>query len=317
MSARTLRGGPGKPSLAVLGDLLLEIAVTSERPVERGTDVPGAVRLRRGGSAANTAAAFGRLGGRPVFIGSVGRDGVGRRLVASLREDGVTVHAVRADAPSARLVAIIERGGERSFVTERAAADLLRGADVRPGWLRGCGALHLPGYSLYNEPVSEAAQAAVVIARQAGALISVDLSSRAPLLSFGRHRAAKLLDSLAPDVLFATVSEGSVLARGESWEALLAVARTVVLKEGAEGCRVMWRGASEGVEQLAVATSPVAATDTTGAGDAFSAGFLYTLLAGGGRKAQPWSAALLRRAAVAGHRAAAELLSGPRRELTL
>lgn len=349
MTARTIRAARRKPSLVVLGDLLLEVAVTAARPVLVGTDVPGSVRVRRGGSAANVAAAFAGLGGRASLVGAVGRDGVGRRLVDVLRSSGVTVHAIRVDAPTARLLDLIDRNGERSFVTERAAADRLRATDLRVSWLAGAGALHLPGYSLYNLPVAEAATAAVRLLRgsgnaetsgtggRVGPIVSIDLSSRAPMLAFGRQAAWHLIGELAPDLLFANASEAGALARAGGPVKLLELAATVVIKEGASGCRVLWRGAAGAVEQLAVATTPIAAADTTGAGDAFAAGFLFTLLsaaaaegaaraggesrtrgeAGPADAAQPWSAAVLRRAALAGHRAAADLLRRPRTELDL
>ena len=67
---------------------------------------------------------------------------------------------------------------------------------------------------------------------------------------------------------------------------------------------------------MEVAAKPLVATDTTGAGDAFDAGFLYSLLVSGFDRSAP-SAALLRRAALAGHRSAARLLMRPRPELAL
>jgi sugar/nucleoside kinase (ribokinase family) len=334
MTARAIRRAPRQPGLVVLGDLLLEVAVTAARPVQVGTDVPGSVRVRRGGSAANVAVAFAGLGGRASLIGSVGRDGVGRRLVDALRDSGVTVHAVRVDAPTARLLDLIDRSGERSFVTERAAADGLRAADLRASWLRGARALHVPGYSLYNQPVGAAAGAAVGLLREPGRaqgsgsraplrpIVSVDLSSRAPMLAFGRQAAWQLIGELGPDVLFANASEGTALVRAGGLPKLLELASTVVIKEGPAGCRILWRGTGGEAEQLAVATTPIPAADTTGAGDAFAAGFLYALLNARNASALPvadgrWNAALLRRAALAGHRAAADLLRRPRPELEL
>ena len=64
-----------------------------------------------------------------------------------------------------------------------------------------------------------------------------------------------------------------------------------------------------------VATTPIVATDTTGAGDAFDAGFLVGWLDGRRRGLSP--AAALRRGAVAGNRAALRQLSHPRSELSL
>jgi sugar/nucleoside kinase (ribokinase family) len=69
------------------------------------------------------------------------------------------------------------------------------------------------------------------------------------------------------------------------------------------------------VLRLEVATMPIAAADTTGAGDAFDAGFLAAWLAARRRGSAP--AAALRRGAVAGNRAALRHLSNPPGELAL
>ena len=305
--------------LATLGDLLLDIVVVSVEPLERGTDVPGTVRFRPGGSAANVARAFSRLGGHATFIGAVGADAWGRRLTSSLRADGVRVHVVTTAASTGRLVAIVERGsGERSFITERGAADALTARDVRPAWLRGVGALHLPGYSLFNQPLGGAAARAAELAHARGVLLSIDLASVGPLLSAGRRSTWSRIQALAPHLILANTAEAAALAGRLGAPRLLELAPVVVVKEGAEGCRVLWREeGSERTAQQAVATAPIAATDTTGAGDAFAAGFLKVLIASGAAAASPWGAATLRRAALGGHAAAAQLLRSPRTELVL
>src|SRR3989442_446729 len=108
------------PKVVVLGDLVLDVVLKPERPLAHGTDVPGRVVLRAGGSAATTARWLARLGLRSTLICSVGRDAPGRALVATLRRDGVTPRVVRVGGrPTARIAVLVDPAGERSFVTDR------------------------------------------------------------------------------------------------------------------------------------------------------------------------------------------------------
>lgn len=298
---------------------MLDVVVAPARPIERGTDVPGTLSFRRGGSAANTAAAYVRLGGGATLITSLGDDVWAGRLLASLQAEGVKVHAARHPGPSGRLAALVDDRGERSFVTQRGAADALEPADLGARWLRGADALHVPAYSLFAEPLGAAALEAGARAREAGALISSDLSSEGPLLAYGVRRSRARLAELGPDVLFANRAEAAALLREtgrRAWARLLAHATLVVVKDGVWGCRVLWDedGATRQVD--VAATRVGRKVDTTGAGDAFAAGFLHSLLGSGGR-AEMKRDRSLRVAAMAGHRAAGAALRRGRPELAL
>jgi sugar/nucleoside kinase (ribokinase family) len=304
--------------LLSIGDLAFDIVVRAQSGVDEGTDVPGTIGFRAGGSAANVARAFAGLGGAAAFVGAVGRDATARRLVAALRAAGVTVHAVTRPGATARLLVLIGPTGERSFVTDRGTADSLRPADVRGDWLKRIDVLHLPAYSLLTPPLSEAAVTTAVAAHGAGALVSVDLASRRPLLSVGIMRARGRIAAVAPDLLFGNLEEATAIAGRNPVRRLLDLAPVLVVKEGAAGCRVLWRADEPGeVLEIEVATKPVATLDTTGAGDAFDAGFLHWLIANEYRPDSPRQAAALRRAALAGHRAATRLLTSARPELVV
>ena len=304
-----------KPRVMVLGDLVLDVVLAPARPIESGTDVPGTVGIRQGGSAANTARWLARLGAEVQLVCAVGRDGAGRSLVSQLERDGVTVRAARlAGQRTGRVGVLVSPGGERSFVADRRAALGLRPDHLRDEWFARLDVIHVPAYSLMGEPIAAAARAAVGRARAiAGASVSLDLSSIGPLLAEGRRAACELVESVAPDLLFATEAEVEAFLGRTALDGILEHAGIVVIKRGARGARVLAR--VEGGESLRfdVATPQVSAADTTGAGDAFSAGFIAGWVAA--RTVGRHLADALHRATLAGHRAAARQLTTSKQEL--
>ena len=281
--------------------------------MERATDVPGVVAIRQGGSAANTARWAARLGADASLVCAIGRDAIGAALVDELAGDGVRVHAVRvAGARTGRIGILVTPDGERSFVADRGAAQRLSPAALKAAWLRGADVLHLPAYSLLGKPLGDAGFAAIAMARAAGARVTVDLASTAPLLSGGRPAALALLERAAPDVLLATEDEIARLLDRRDASPLLRIAPAVVVKRGRHGAAVLERSARV---RLDVPTRAIAAADTTGAGDAFDAGFLLAWLEATRRGIAPAEA--LRRGASAGNRAAGRHLRRGIAELAL
>lgn len=302
------------PRIVVLGDLALDVVIRPRRPLETGSDVPGRIAFVQGGSAANTARWLARLGATTTLITAVGRDATGRALVDALRDDGVTVRAVRvAGVLTARIAVLVTAGGERSFVPDRGAADSLAPSDLRPAWFADATALHLPAYSLLGAPLGAAGRRAIELARSAGAVVSVDLASIGPLMAGGRQAALELVRAASPDLLFATAAEADAILRGAPVVGLLDLAHVAVVKRGPKGATVLARSGGERL-RFEVATAPIDAADTTGAGDAFDAGFLFGwLVARTAGRALP---AALQRAALNGHRVAARQLASPRVELS-
>lgn len=282
--------------LCTLGDLVDDVVVWLEAPIAPDTDTPSRVFHRRGGSAANVAA-FAARAGHPVrFVGQVGDDLTGERLVAQLEAEGVDVQVRRAGR-TGTVVVLVHPGGERTMLADRGCATEL--ADVPVAWLEGIGVLHLTAYSLTVEPVASAARRAAETVQGSGGLVSVDASSVSVLTDFGINRFLELLAELAPGILLANEDEAEVLRLGPNTPYPAGVG-TVVVKHGAEPALVLRPGAAP----VEVAAQPMAAgavADTTGAGDAFAAGFLGALLGG----ADPVAAA------AAGHRLAAAVLGQP------
>jgi sugar/nucleoside kinase (ribokinase family) len=294
-----------------IGDLTLDVVVTTAAAADVGTDVPARISFRAGGSAANSARAFARLGGAATFIGAVGADRVGKMAVVALRREGVTARVVTRRGLTARLIVLVAASGERTFLTDRGVADQLDWASVPTDSIKAADVLHLPAYSLLKNPMADSALRAARLAHKAGVLVSVDLASRRPLLARGADAAWAKIAAVGADVLFANRDEAEALVGPRDLTRIRELAPIVVIKAGAEGCRVLWRDVD-----MDIAARPFKASDTTGAGDGFDAGFMFSLISTG-RSLADLRRLDLRHAAYDGGKAAAAFIRGPRKELAL
>ena len=252
--------------LCTIGDLIEDVVVWLNSELNIGSDTDSVIVRTRGGSAANVAM-FGALNGTPSrFIGQVGNDNLGEQLCASLRESGVDVCTV-AEGRTGSIVVVVQPNGERTFLTDRGVASDLSVFDA--SHLAGVSIVHVPTYSLALDPLATTAVQYIRAARAAGALISVDASSTSVLRDYGIDRYSDLIASIAPDVFLCNNDEAALL-NIDSAHPMPGAALTVI-KRGALPVTAV---TAAGVVNE-VATPPVAnIVDTTGAGDAFAAGFL-------------------------------------------
>ncbi len=222
--------------LCTVGDLLDDVVVWLGGPIGGGTDTPAQVFHRRGGSAANVAA-FAAGQGRPArFVGHVGDDPLGDRLLGELDGEGVEL-CVHRGGRTGTVVVLVEPGGERTMLTDRGSATDLAG--VPESALDGVAVLHLTSYALVVEPVATTAKGLAVRARAAGATVSLDASSVRLLHDLGRARFDALLAELRPDVLLANAAEAAFLGLPERLPDGVGLA---VVKRGGESTLVVRHG---------------------------------------------------------------------------
>ncbi len=269
------------PDVTCVGVLVADVIV---RPVDRWPDPGGLVpvdriELHSGGLAHTTGVALARLGIPTAVVGRVGADRLGDFLVDVLRDHGIEVH-VRRDtgtSTSATVVAVAS-SGDRSFLHMPGANAHLVPEDVPEALLARSRIVHLGGYFLLPGLDGDPAAALLQRARALGCRTSLDTAWDA------RGRWMSALQPCLPhvDVLFGNRDELARVTGRADPAAMAAALRTlgvgtVAIKLGEEGAYVddgTWRGR--------VPAFAVEAVDTTGAGDAFCAGFLAGYLAGWG-----------------------------------
>ncbi|CAN5535164.1 PfkB family carbohydrate kinase [soil metagenome] len=259
-------GATAAPSdVMVIGDLMVDVVAVHKDPIAPGSDTAARVRLNGGGSAANTAAWLGTFGESPRLLAATGDDDLGRRARDELEAGGVRmVGPILADEATGTCVVLVGPDGERTMLPDRGANDrlpvsaIIESLDPLPGWV------HLSGYTLLGEGSRNAGKAAISAALAAGCTVSVDAASAAPLRSVG---ATAFLDWIAgADVVFANDAEIEALG---GVVALLAKVGSVAVKHGSAGAT--W---TDGVDAAVADGLPVDLIDSTGAGDAFAAGWI-------------------------------------------
>lgn len=226
-----------------------------------------------GGSAANTIVGLARLGVPVGCIGKLARDREGRRILRDLVNEAVDVNGVvvSEDGASGVVLCFVDDRGERTMYVRPGVNDEFTRQEVDVAYGRSTRFLHLS--SFIGEQPFEAQQA--LVATCDDVCVSLDP---------GRRYATKGLPALRPllkrcHVVFPNESEVT-LWTGEDYMhgarvLLQEGVHIVAVKLGARGCYV-----TDGVEAHRLDAYEVPAVDTTGAGDAFGAGFLYGLLTG-------------------------------------
>ena len=243
--------------VCVLGDAHLDVIARVSGPLAPDTDTPASTAVVVGGQAANVAAWVAALGGGARLIAARGTD-LGADLVASeLQRRGVELVGPVLAGNAGVVISLSDGGTRRSMVTDRGVGPQLSAAAFRPDWLAGVDWLHLPAYSLTADPVRGAALAAAAAAAARAVPVSIDLSSTAAIRAFGEGEFRALLGRLRPAVVFGTAEEAALVTG--------VLDARLVVKLGPDGVLI------DGRQYPARPTEPV---DSTGAGDAFAAGYL-------------------------------------------
>ena len=245
--------------VGVLADGLPKFA--GKRPLVEYRQLPG-------GQVATTVLGVARLGLRAGFVGAVGDDEAARRVLAPLEGAGIDLSRVRRVPGAATQLALIlidRRSGERTLVWYRDPKLRLAAHDVDPAFIASARALHVDT----GHPA--AAEAAARAARASGVPVVLDADARRP----GLEGLLRVVDFPIVSQSFAEDLSGDVSVSETLASLVRNGARMAVVTPGEAGAI-----AQIGDRQIRSPAFAVEARDTTGAGDAFRAGFLLGLLAG-------------------------------------
>ncbi len=268
--------------IVCLGELLVDfVALEPRKLIHEGPRFQPAA----GGAPANVAAGAAKLGLKSGFIGKVGEDSFGQFLKTTLQADGVNTEYLIEDPRIRTTLAFVAIGeeGERDFVFYRdpGADTQLTPDELNQTYFDGAKVFHFGSISLSQEPVRQATLEALAMAKRAGLVISYDPNYRDTLwpsqekaveqmqLGMGFADVAKVSEDellLITATVDSDAAASALLAQQPNLQCLL-------VSEGAGGCTAFTRQGSIHVPGFAVE-----AIDTTGAGDAFVAGFLASVL---------------------------------------
>lgn len=229
-----------------------------------------------GGSAANTIVTLAELGITTAFIGKTKDDRFGRLFAEGMRNHGV--HFTTPPAPdsleedTAHSVILITPDGERSMNTYLGVAPFITDDDMEEEILAQTDWLYIEGYLWDQEQQKAACRKAIRMVAQAGGKIALTLSDP---FCVERHRDSFLELVEEVDLVFANEEELLSLYQTKDFEAasgrMERASKLAAITRGAKGATILENGQRWHVPAL----ENVELVDTTGAGDAFAAGYLY------------------------------------------
>ncbi|KAK7364276.1 hypothetical protein VNO80_12813 [Phaseolus coccineus] len=272
-----------RDSLVVcFGEMLIDFV-----PTVGGVSLAEAPAFKKspGGAPANVAVGISKLGGSSAFIGKVGADEFGYMLADILKQNNVETSGMRfeSNARTALAFVTLRADGEREFLFFRnpSADMLLQESELDKNLLKQARIFHYGSISLIDEPCKSAHLSAMRIAKSSGCILSYDPNLRLALWPSADTARKSIMDIWdQADVIKISEDEITFLTGGDNpYDDNVVLKKLfhpnlklLIVTEGSQGCRYYtkaFKGRIAGVK-----VKPV---DTTGAGDAFVSGILYSI----------------------------------------
>lgn len=263
-----------------IGEILIDFI-----PHQKGIALKDVTSFTRvpGGAPANVAAEVAKFGGTASLITKLGEDAFGAFLLEQMTEFGVrTDKIVRTKEANTGLAFVsLRENGERdfSFYRNPSADLLLKESEIDADWFQQGDFLHFCSVDLVESPMKYAHLKAIGAAKARGGIISFDPNVRLPLWENPEDCRKTILDFI-PMAHIVKISDDElefITGTADETKAIASLfkgdVQAVVLTKGAEGADLY-----AGNHKYSSAGYSVEVEDTTGAGDAFTGGFLYQLL---------------------------------------
>ena len=250
---------------------MLDVTVLLNQPIVEGLESRAKISTQGGGAAANVASwlAFNKT--PSYLVVRIGDDSAGQTLITELETYGVE-HSSRVipNMNSGVVIVIVGREGERTMFPDSGANSGLGLSDLPD--LSKFSAVYLSAYSLINTQSRTGVLEMIDAIKAAGLRIILDPATVGVLIEVGVSAASEWLDFIDTIILneeeshFLTGKENPVEAAAK----LLERVNTVVIKRGSNGAL----GQARGGQLIQVEAKRTTVVNTTGAGDAFAAGFI-------------------------------------------
>jgi len=254
-----------------IGDIMLDVTVLLNRPIVEGLESRAKISTQGGGAAANVASWLSFNKTPSYLVVRIGDDSAGQTLITELESYGVE-HSSRVipNMNTGVVIVIVGREGERTMFPDSGANSGLGLSDLPD--LSQFSAVYLSAYSLINTQSRTGVLEMIDAIKAAGLRIILDPATVGVLIEVGVSAASEWLDFIDTIILneeeshFLTGKENPVEAAAK----LLERVNTVVIKRGSNGALGQVRSG----QLIQVEAKRTTVVNTTGAGDAFAAGFI-------------------------------------------
>jgi sugar/nucleoside kinase (ribokinase family) len=254
-----------------IGDAALDVIVKMQTEIHVGSDTTSQISMHGGGAAANTATWLADLGHDVYFSCRLGDDAAGRAIASEFDQWDIEYRKeFLAKEKTGVVVVLVNNTGERTMFPDSGANSRIDEKNLPP--LVGFDAAFLSGYSLFNPLSTSGVLRMISMIKTANIPLIFDPASVGTMTAFGRQRVLEILPLM--DIALMNEDEARFITATNDLKSALAFLTSMipmaVIKTGSSGAIGQLRDGAP----IETRTEAITAIDTTGAGDAFAAGFI-------------------------------------------